>query len=36
MWKQLWRKKENSFINDIFEGAMLTEIACLNCRHSAF
>ena len=32
-WKSIWRKKENSFITSIFEGAMITEIKCLSCNH---
>lgn len=35
-WKQQWNSKEHSFINEIFEGSMITEIQCLNCKHLAY
>lgn len=35
VWQKIWKGKENSFVSDMFEGAMLSNITCLNCKHEA-
>ena len=33
IWRAEYKKRENSVINEMFEGDMVCTIVCLNCKH---